>query len=69
MSANPLAPLWLAVPDDVNDVASAVWSENSRRTDEGELSIGGVTASSLAEQFGTEVSRFQAAFSPHLAES
>ncbi|QWT23567.1 diaminopimelate decarboxylase [Subtercola sp. PAMC28395] len=53
MSANPLAPSWLAVPDDANDIARAVWSQNSGRNGGGELCIGGVTASSLAEQFGT----------------
>ena len=55
MSANPLAPSWLAVPDDANALPSAVWSRNASRADSGELVIAGVSAVELAERFGTPV--------------
>ena len=55
MSSNPLAPSWLAVPDDANALPAAVWSQNAVRGPEGELTIAGVGATALAEQFGTPV--------------
>ena len=55
MSANPLAPSWLAVPDDANALPRAVWSRNAARDSVGELTIAGVTATALAERFGTPV--------------
>lgn len=55
MSVNPLAPSWLPYPDDANGLASEVWSQNSGRSDAGELVIAGVAASDLTEQFGTPV--------------
>ncbi|UFS60040.1 diaminopimelate decarboxylase [Subtercola endophyticus] len=53
MTANPLAPPWLAVPDDANDLPRAVWPSSSARTDSGELTLGGVAASELLAQFGS----------------
>ena len=55
MSANPLAPSWLAVPDDANGLPAAVWSRNAARSGSGELTIAGVGATALAERFGTPV--------------
>ena len=55
MSVNPLAPAWLRYPADANELASTVWSRSSRRTDAGELEIGGLAASALAAEFGTPV--------------
>ncbi len=55
MSSNPLAPSWLRVPDDANALPAAVWSQNSRRSDTGELVIAGVAASDIVAQFGTPV--------------
>ncbi len=55
MSSNPLAPSWLAVPDDANDLPAAVWSQNAARTADGELEIAGVTAGALVAEFGTPV--------------
>ena len=55
MSSNPLAPSWLAVPDDANVLPGAVWSRNSARDSAGELTIAGVTATTLVERFGTPV--------------
>ncbi|MEF2978230.1 diaminopimelate decarboxylase [Subtercola sp. YIM 133946] len=53
MTANPLAPAWLAVPDDANDLPPAVWPMNAARTPDGELTFGGVPASALTARFGT----------------
>ena len=53
MSVNPLAPSWLSHPDDANDLASTVWSQNASRSGAGELVIAGVTASELVREYGT----------------
>ena len=55
MTSNPLAPSWLAVPADANELATSVWSKNSSRDATGELVIAGVAASTIAAQFGTPV--------------
>lgn len=55
MISNPLAPSWLAVPDDANALAPAVWSRNASRDSSGEILIAGVSASDLVQQFGTPV--------------
>lgn len=55
MSTNPLAPSWLAVPDDANALPAAVWSLNAHRAASGELEIAGVSATAVAAQFGTPV--------------
>jgi diaminopimelate decarboxylase len=55
MSENPLAPSWLAHPTDANALPSAVWSRNSARNGDGEVEIAGVSATALAEEFGTPV--------------
>jgi len=55
VSSNPLAPSWLAVPDDANALPAAVWSQNAARGSTGELTIAGLGATALAEQFGTPV--------------
>ncbi|MGO1848852.1 diaminopimelate decarboxylase [Microbacterium sp.] len=48
-----LAPEWLAVPDDPNDLAAGVWPITAHRTGDGELNLGGVDASDLRAEFGT----------------
>nr|WP_179580761.1 diaminopimelate decarboxylase [Leifsonia psychrotolerans] len=48
-----LAPAWLRVPDDANDLAPGLWSTTTTRNDAGELVVGGRTAASLAAEFGT----------------
>jgi len=53
VSVNPLAPSWLSHPDDANDLASTVWSQNASRSGAGELVIAGVTASELVREYGT----------------
>ena len=52
-AASPLAPEWLAVPEDVNALHSPMWAEGVQRNDDGELAIDGVPVSELKAQFGT----------------
>ncbi|CAN5185141.1 diaminopimelate decarboxylase [soil metagenome] len=52
---NPLAPSWLQVPEDANDLAPSVWSSRTSRAPSGELTIDGLSALELAAQFGTPV--------------
>jgi len=53
VSANPLAPAWLAQPADPNAIVPGVWSAGVRREESGELSIAGVPVGELAAQYGT----------------
>jgi len=53
VSANPLAPDWLTLPVDANDLPATVWPAHAERAASGELVVGGVTASALAAEFGT----------------
>lgn len=55
MASHPLAPSWLRVPDDANDLPSAVWSENVARAASGEVTVAGLSAPAIAAQFGTPV--------------
>jgi len=50
--SNPLAPPWLHVPEDANALVPGLWSRTVSRSG-GELVVGGVRASELAERFGT----------------
>lgn len=52
---NPLAPAWLTAPEDSNALHPAVWSTNSVRNQEGIIEVAGVSARSLAAEFGTPV--------------
>lgn len=54
-AGNPLAPSWLAVPDDANALPASVWSQHAVRSPAGELEIAGVAASALVQEFGTPV--------------
>jgi diaminopimelate decarboxylase len=51
--SNPLAPSWLAVPDDANALPAAVWPESARRDADGVITIGGVPVTELKARFGT----------------
>ncbi|WP_083956213.1 diaminopimelate decarboxylase family protein [Tersicoccus phoenicis] len=56
--ANPLAPSWLTVPDDVNALAPGLWPADAARAgtdsaESGALTIGGVGLAELVERFGT----------------
>ncbi|MDM7890397.1 diaminopimelate decarboxylase [Curtobacterium caseinilyticum] len=53
MSANPLAPPRLRFPDDASALTARIWPASATRTDDGELAIGGISASALVEQFGS----------------
>lgn len=48
-----LVPEWLTPPDDANDLVAKVWPASAERNEHGEIVVGGVLASALAEQFGT----------------
>ncbi|WP_202562888.1 diaminopimelate decarboxylase [Agreia sp. COWG] len=52
-SRSPLAPDWLALPADANDLSPIVWPLGVERDSDGIVSIGGVLATDLASQFGT----------------
>ena len=52
MPSNPLAPSWLSCPDDANALVPGLFSRTVARSD-GELVVGGVPVSELAERFGT----------------
>ncbi|MBB5633961.1 diaminopimelate decarboxylase [Cryobacterium mesophilum] len=53
MTANPLAPPWLAVPADANALAEGVWPAGAARATGGGLDLAGVSAVELASRFGT----------------
>lgn len=53
MSVNPLAPEQIRYPSDINALHAGIWPETATRTPAGELQIGGVTVSALADSFGT----------------
>jgi len=50
-----LAPSWLSVPTDANELTKHVWSMNSTRSPDGELAIAGVRTSAITKEFGTPV--------------
>ncbi len=49
----PLVPDWLAVPDDANALAAAVWPASAARDAHGVLQIAGASVTHLREEFGT----------------
>ncbi|MFE4198190.1 diaminopimelate decarboxylase [Paenarthrobacter sp. NPDC056912] len=51
--ASPLAPEWLAVPEDLNALQSPMWAAGVEKNDAGEVTIDGLSVSELKEQFGT----------------
>jgi diaminopimelate decarboxylase len=53
LKGNPLAPQWLAHPDDANALAPQVWPQNAARTASGTIAIDGIEATTLATEFGT----------------
>jgi len=50
---NPLAPDWLTVPRDLNDLDTKIWPTNISRNKYGEAQISGVAVSEMTAQFGT----------------
>ncbi|WP_426621668.1 diaminopimelate decarboxylase [Microbacterium sp. As-52] len=53
LPADSLAPEWLAVPEDANDLADGVWPASAVRDPDGVLDIAGVSATTLARTYGT----------------
>lgn len=53
MTANPLAPGWLARPDDANALAATVWPRNATRDAAGGIRLAGSAVGALAAEFGT----------------
>jgi len=51
--ADSLAPEWLLVPEDANDLARGVWPASAARDADGVLDIAGVSAIDLAGAYGT----------------
>ena len=51
--ADSPAPEWLVAPDDVNDLATAVWPASAARDGDGVLTLAGIPATSLAQTYGT----------------
>jgi diaminopimelate decarboxylase len=51
--ASPLAPEWLAVPEDLNALQSPMWAAGVEKSDAGEVTIDGIPVSELKEKFGT----------------
>ena len=51
--ANPLAPAWLDVPEDLNALNAKIWSSNVSRSATGEITVAGVAVGDLVAQFGT----------------
>jgi len=51
--ANPLAPHWLSVPEDLNELDPKVWPTNLHRNEAGEVELAGVGVDELANNFGT----------------
>lgn len=49
----PAVPEWLHAPADANELVAAIWPPAAARTADGVLTVGGVPATDLAEQFGT----------------
>jgi diaminopimelate decarboxylase len=52
-AASPLAPDWLQVPADLNDLHEPLWAAGVARNDDGELALDGIPVSELQRQFGT----------------
>lgn len=53
MTVNPLAPEWLSLPSDANELDPEVWSRNTVRDADGVIRVAGVGVDELRERFGT----------------
>jgi len=53
VATHPLAPDWLALPADANDLGDGLFSANTERDQYGQIQVAGVTAGELVETFGT----------------
>src|SRR5699024_8600312 len=50
---NPLAPPWLAVPEDPGALTAGLWPRTAGRDARGVLTLGGVAADALVERHGS----------------
>lgn len=50
---SPLAPEWLAVPEDLNALQEPMWARDVARNEDGEVTIDGIPVSELKRQYGT----------------
>jgi diaminopimelate decarboxylase len=53
VASTAAVPGWLRAPDDANALAPQVWPERAHRDADGRIVVGGVSATELAERFGT----------------
>ena len=53
MASSTLAPAWLQEPSDLDALDPRLWPATAQRHDNGEVSVGGVSAPQLLEQFGS----------------
>jgi len=53
VATNPLAPSWLTVPGDANELPAQIWPASTRRDADGVVAIGGVRVTDLKAEFGT----------------
>ena len=80
LHGNDAAPTWLPYPQDVNALLEGLWSDTTRRGDDGALVTGGMSVHDIARQVGTPVfvvdeldfrtraARFREAFSRAFAD-
>ncbi|WGM20457.1 diaminopimelate decarboxylase [Paenarthrobacter sp. OM7] len=52
-AASPLAPTWLSVPTDLNELPAKIWAGEVTRAASGEVTVGGVSVADIALEFGT----------------
>jgi diaminopimelate decarboxylase len=50
---SPLAPDWLELPENINQISGKIWPTNLQRSQNGDVVIGGVSVGELAAQYGT----------------
>lgn len=50
---SPIAPEWLRVPSEPNELNPVIWAEGVSRSEAGEITIAGLPVSELAQRFGT----------------
>ncbi|WP_395405901.1 diaminopimelate decarboxylase (plasmid) [Arthrobacter sp. UC242_113] len=50
---SPIAPEWLTVPTEPNELNPVIWAEGVSRSEAGEITIAGLPVSELAQRFGT----------------
>jgi diaminopimelate decarboxylase len=53
ITGSALAPQWLSLPNDINQLDTKLWAGDVTRDDSGELTVSGINASQLAADFGT----------------